>query len=91
MCSSDLLFVVEGSGVREEVVSMPGVLRFSVDQVVDEAKRVFDLGVTVRARWVFAFGVTVRARRVFAFGMITAMEPQRDEGGRLLSRHSAAQ
>ena len=39
------LFVVEGSGVREEVVSMPGVLRFSVDQVVDEAKRVYDLGV----------------------------------------------
>ena len=35
------LFIVEGSGVREEVVSMPGVLRFSVDQVVDEAKRVF--------------------------------------------------
>jgi porphobilinogen synthase len=39
------LFVVEGSGVREEVVSMPGVLRYSVDQVVDEAKRVCDLGV----------------------------------------------
>lgn len=39
------LFVVEGSGVREAVSSMPGVLRYSVDQVVDEAKRVFDLGV----------------------------------------------
>jgi porphobilinogen synthase len=39
------LFVVEGSGVREPVVSMPGVFRFSVDQVVDEAKRVADLGV----------------------------------------------
>ncbi len=39
------LFVVEGSGVREEVVSMPGVLRYSVDQVVDEAKRVCDLGI----------------------------------------------
>ncbi len=39
------LFVVEGTGVREEVVSMPGVRRYSVDQVVDEAKRVFDLGV----------------------------------------------
>ena len=39
------LFVVEGSGVREEVASMPGVLRYSVDQVVDEAKRVCDLGV----------------------------------------------
>ncbi len=39
------LFVVEGSGVREDIVSMPGVQRYSVDQVVDEAKRVFDLGV----------------------------------------------
>ena len=39
------LFVVEGSGVREPVPSMPGVSRFSVDQVVDECKRVADLGV----------------------------------------------
>ncbi len=39
------LFVVEGSGVREEVASMPGVSRFSVDQVVEEAKRVADVGV----------------------------------------------
>jgi porphobilinogen synthase len=39
------LFVVEGSGVREAVASMPGVHRHSVDQVVLEAKRVADLGV----------------------------------------------
>jgi len=39
------LFVVEGRGVREPVASMPGVHRFSVDQVVLEAKRVADLGV----------------------------------------------
>ncbi len=39
------LFVVEGSGVREAVASMPGVYRYSVDQVVLEAKRVADLGV----------------------------------------------
>jgi porphobilinogen synthase len=39
------LFVVEGSGVREAVASMPGVYRHSVDQVVLEAKRVADLGV----------------------------------------------
>jgi len=39
------LFVVEGSGTREPIASMPGVHRFSVDQVVDEAKRVADLGV----------------------------------------------
>jgi porphobilinogen synthase len=39
------LFVVEGCSLREPVASMPGVHRFSVDQVVEEAKRVFDLGV----------------------------------------------
>ncbi|HIF95937.1 MAG: porphobilinogen synthase [Myxococcales bacterium] len=39
------VFVVEGSGIREPILSMPGVCRFSVDQVVDEAKRVADLGV----------------------------------------------
>ena len=39
------LFVVEGAGVREPIVSMPGVERFSVDQVVLEAKRVADLGI----------------------------------------------
>jgi porphobilinogen synthase len=39
------LFVVEGRGVREDIASMPGVQRYSADQVVDEAKRVADLGV----------------------------------------------
>ena len=47
------LFVVEGSGVREAVASMPGVFRYSVDQVVDEAKRVTDLGVPA----VILFGI----------------------------------
>jgi len=39
------LFVVEGSGVREPIASMPGVFRFSVDQVVEEARRVSGIGV----------------------------------------------
>ena len=39
------LFVVEGSGVREPIVSMPGVFRYSVDSLVDACKRSFDLGV----------------------------------------------
>jgi porphobilinogen synthase len=47
------LFVVEGSGVREAVVSMPGVHRYSVDQLVDEVKRVADLGVPA----VILFGI----------------------------------
>lgn len=47
------LFVVEGRGVREPVASMPGVHRFSVDQLVSEAKEVCDLGVPA----VILFGV----------------------------------
>ena len=47
------LFVVEGSAVREAVASMPGVFRYSVDQVVLEAKRVADLGVPA----VILFGI----------------------------------
>jgi porphobilinogen synthase len=47
------LFVVEGRGVREEVSSMPGVLRFSVDTLVTEAKAVRDLGIPA----VLLFGI----------------------------------
>ena len=47
------LFAVEGSGIREAVASMPGVHRFSVDRIVDEAKRVADLGVPA----VILFGI----------------------------------
>jgi len=47
------LFVVEGRGVREPVASMPGVHRFSVDRVVEEAKAVADLGIPA----VLLFGV----------------------------------
>lgn len=39
------LFVVEGTGRREPVASMPGVNRYSVDQAVLEAKRIADLGI----------------------------------------------
>jgi porphobilinogen synthase len=47
------LFVVEGTSVREPVASMPGVHRFSVDALVDEAKAVRDLGVPA----VILFGI----------------------------------
>jgi len=47
------LFVVEGSGVREPVASMPGVQRFSVDTLVTEAKEVRDLGIPA----VILFGI----------------------------------
>ncbi|MHB1014603.1 MAG: porphobilinogen synthase [Desulfurivibrionaceae bacterium] len=39
------LFVMPGKGVREEVPSMPGVFRISVDQLGKEAKECLGLGV----------------------------------------------
>lgn len=39
------VFVLEGQGVREEVASMPGVIRLSVDLLVEEARAIARLGV----------------------------------------------
>ena len=47
------LFVVPGKGVKEEVPSMPGVFRFSVDKLAEEAKEIQDLGIPA----VILFGI----------------------------------
>lgn len=47
------LFVREGTSVREPIASMPGVFRFSLDTLVEEAKRVQDLGIPA----VILFGI----------------------------------
>ncbi len=39
------LFVKEGNGLREPVVSMPGVLRFSIDELIKEARELQALGI----------------------------------------------
>jgi porphobilinogen synthase len=39
------VFVLEGSGARESVASMPGVARLSVDLLVEEAREIARLGV----------------------------------------------
>lgn len=39
------LFVAPGKGVRQEVPSMPGVFRLSVDHLVKEAREVLELGI----------------------------------------------
>jgi porphobilinogen synthase len=39
------LFVVPGTGVRNPVKSMPGVFQLSVDELVEEAREVRDLGI----------------------------------------------
>ena len=38
-------FVKHGTGDREEIASMPGVSRFTIDQLVKEAAEVFQLGI----------------------------------------------
>jgi porphobilinogen synthase len=39
------MFVIEGQGLTTPVESMPGIDRFSVDLLVDEAKRAHELGI----------------------------------------------
>ena len=38
------LFVVEGRGVKEEIPSMPGYYRLSLDHLKKETKQLWDLG-----------------------------------------------
>jgi len=42
-------FVVEGNGVREPIASMPGVMRFSVDELVAEAQELQSLKLSAMA------------------------------------------
>ncbi len=39
------LFVKEGKNLREPIHSMPGVVRYSIDELVQEAKELYSLGV----------------------------------------------
>lgn len=39
------LFVIEGSGQKVAIKSMPGQFRFSIDELVKEAKELFSLGI----------------------------------------------
>lgn len=47
------LFVVEGSGIKQEIASMPGVFRFSVDKLQREVEEVTGLGIPA----VILFGI----------------------------------
>ena len=46
-------FVCEGSGIRQEISSMPGVCRFSIENLVSEAKESYSLGIPA----VILFGI----------------------------------
>jgi len=39
------MFVISGVNIREEVPSMPGIERLSIDQLLKDAKECFDLGI----------------------------------------------
>jgi porphobilinogen synthase len=39
------MFVLEGSNTREEINSMPGIHRLSIDEMIKTAKECFDLGI----------------------------------------------
>ncbi|WP_422445078.1 porphobilinogen synthase [Thermoanaerobacterium sp. DL9XJH110] len=47
------LFVVHGKKVKQEINSMPGVYRFSIDTLVEEVKEIYSLGIPA----VLLFGV----------------------------------
>src|SRR6478672_2424917 len=40
------LFIVEGSGIRKEISSMPGQFQMSVDNILRECEELRDLGIT---------------------------------------------
>lgn len=39
------LFIIEGRGIKEEIKSMPGIYRFSIDKVLEEIKEALELGI----------------------------------------------
>ena len=47
------LFIIEGSGMKQEITSMPGIFRFSVDQLPQEVKEIAKLGIPA----VLLFGI----------------------------------
>ncbi|MDD4874666.1 MAG: porphobilinogen synthase [Dehalococcoidales bacterium] len=47
------LFIVEGKGIKEEITSMPGIFRFSPDQLLPEIKDITELGIPA----VLLFGI----------------------------------
>ncbi len=39
------LFIVEGTNIKEEISSMPGYFRYSLDNTVEEVKHLWSLGI----------------------------------------------
>ncbi|MER3447272.1 MAG: porphobilinogen synthase [Candidatus Dadabacteria bacterium] len=58
------MFVIPGKGIREEIDSMPGIFRQSIDNVIEEIKEIIDLGI----RAVLLFGIPERKDEVGSEG-----------------------
>ncbi len=43
------IFIKEGSGLKEEIKSMPGIFRYSIDEVLDYIHKAHDLGINAIA------------------------------------------
>lgn len=39
------LFIIEGENIKDEIKSMPGNYRFSIDKVLEEVKEIYELGI----------------------------------------------
>ena len=39
------MFVIDGDKIRQDISSMPGIQRLSIDQLLKDAKECFDLGI----------------------------------------------
>lgn len=47
------LYIIEGSGMKQEITSMPGIFRFSIDQLPQEVEEIAKLGIPA----VLLFGI----------------------------------
>jgi porphobilinogen synthase len=56
-------FVIEGKNVKQEINSMPGVFRYSVDQLVKELEEIYKLGVLS----VLLFGIPNRKDKIGSY------------------------
>ena len=39
------LFIIEGENIKDEIKSMPGNYRFSIDRILEEVKEIYELGI----------------------------------------------
>jgi porphobilinogen synthase len=58
------MFVIPGRGIKEEISSMPGIFRQSIDKLIEEIKEVKDLGI----RAVLLFGIPERKDEIGSEG-----------------------